>query len=69
LRRAAHDLGARLTVRIVAEIRRVAGAGSTATLNPSLTSFATTSGTVATRFSPGAVSFGTPMTCGMNSPC
>src|SRR5947207_2263733 len=36
---------------------------SIATLNPSLTSFSTTSGTVATRFSPAAVSRGTPMSC------
>ena len=34
----------------------------TATLKPSLMSFSTTSGTVATRFSPAAVSLGTPMT-------
>ena len=34
---------------------------STATLNPCLISFSTTSGTVATRFSPGKVSRGTPI--------
>jgi hypothetical protein len=35
------------------------------TPNPSLASFGTTSGTVATRFSPGKISFGTPITWGM----
>jgi len=34
---------------------------STRTAKPSLISFSTTSGTVATRFSPGAISFGTPI--------
>src|SRR5262245_42365542 len=38
------------------------------TLKPSLISFSAISGTVATRFSSGAVSFGTPMTCGMIFP-
>jgi hypothetical protein len=37
----------------------------TMTLKPSFASFGTTSGTVATRFSPGKVSFGTPITCAM----
>src|SRR6185312_9981400 len=37
----------------------------TITLNPSFASFGTTSGTVATRFSPGNVSFGTPITWAM----
>ena len=63
--RVGDDLGAGGAVGVVAEVRRLAGAGSTATLKPSLMSFSTTSGTVATRFSPGAVSRGTPMTCGM----
>src|SRR5476649_2205751 len=37
----------------------------TATAKPSLMSFWTTSGTVATRFSPGNTSFGIPIVCGM----
>ena len=37
------------------------------TLKPSFTSFGTTSGTVATRFSPGKTSLGTPITCAMGS--
>src|SRR5690606_25790615 len=40
----------------------------TRTPKPSLTSRSTISGTVATRFSPGAVSAGTPMTCCMLFP-
>jgi len=36
---------------------------STETVKPSLMSFSTTSGTVATRFSPGKISRGTPMRC------
>src|SRR6185295_7457813 len=40
----------------------------TITLKPSFASFATTSGTVATRFSSGKVSLGIPMTCGMKLP-
>src|SRR5688500_1997702 len=36
---------------------------STITLNPSFASLGTTSGTVATRFSPGKTSRGTPITC------
>src|SRR5688572_32359066 len=39
----------------------------TITLKPSFASFGTTSGTVATRFSPGKTSRGTPMTCAMLS--
>src|ERR1700682_5525911 len=35
----------------------------TMTLKPSFASFGTTSGTVATRFSPGKISLGTPITC------
>src|SRR5688572_31613915 len=41
---------------------------STATRKPSLISFSTTSGTVATRFSPAKVSRGTPISCDMDSP-
>src|SRR5919197_920166 len=39
----------------------------TATRKPSFASRSTTSGTVATRFSPGAVSRGTPIRCGMRA--
>src|SRR3954468_24843973 len=35
----------------------------TITVKPSFASFGTTSGTVATRFSPGKISFGTPIVC------
>src|ERR1700730_9347873 len=38
---------------------------STATAKPSFISFWTTSGTVATRLSPGNISFGIPIDCGM----
>src|SRR3954469_9112629 len=41
----------------------------TATRKPSLISFSTTSGTVATRFSPAAVSRGTAISCDMSFPC
>jgi hypothetical protein len=40
---------------------------STATAKPSLISFSTTSGTVATRLSPAAVSLGTPIVSGIQS--